>query len=71
MSEIRPEYFQQVVLTRLDKHDAQIREIHEMQIKLGNALIDYIRLTKDQSKEILQLVDDLSWVHGKVVALKD
>ena len=71
MADISYEVFRDIVSTRLDRQQEALASLSKSHLELGNALLDHIRLVKGYDKEIQRLVDDLSMIHGKIIALKD
>jgi hypothetical protein len=68
---IRPEIFQDVALKRLDLQMQLIESLSDMQIRLGETLVQHIQNQKAISAEAAKkLQDDLSALHGKIVALQ-
>ena len=68
---IRPEIFQDIVLKRLENHMQLLQKLSDMQIRLGETLLKHIREQKGADEAAAKkLQDDLSVLHGEIVALK-
>jgi len=68
---LRPEIFQDVVLKRLDIHTEMLKALSDTQFQLGQFLIPAVQHLKEADRLAAQkLQDDLSVLHGKIVALQ-
>jgi hypothetical protein len=70
-SGVRPHVFQDIADKRLGLIEERIENLSNAHIRLQSVLIAYIQKTEKISEEkAMKLFDDLSMLHGKIVALK-
>lgn len=68
---IRPAIFQEVTQAKLEIHWTLLQALSDTQNRLGETLIQHILSQKAVSAETAKkLQDDLSALHGKIIALK-
>ena len=68
---IRPHIFQEIAQAKLELHWTLLNDISDMQIRLGEILVQHILHQKEMSVETAKkLQDDLSDIRGRIVALK-
>ena len=71
---VRPETFQNVVLQQLEVHSKLLQflsDAQELQRQIVESLIEQVhRLKGANQDEAAKLQDELSALHGKIVALK-
>jgi hypothetical protein len=69
-TKIRPEVFQDIAQAKLDLYWTLLQSLSDMQFRLGETLIQHILEQRGASAEnAKKLQDDLSALHGKIVAL--
>jgi hypothetical protein len=68
---VRPHIFQEIAQARLEIHWRLLNDISDMQIRLGEILVQHVLHQKEMTAESAKkLQDDLSDIRGRIVALK-